>query len=385
MNSLRYGGLLVGLLLLATGASAQGLGGLWGSPLYQVQLTVNGSQVTGSFTFVDKPKAQPGTLSGELKAGGKSFTAEWKFPAGPEQGSFSTLLELSSNGRLLTGYRWTEESLPAAFSLHRAVNGKVPELVDENSVPDKPGSTPPTTTPPPTPPQPPVTVTPPAGTPGLEIIICESIVDGQPHNVRNDFTAPKSIVAYVRYSNLPANSSLDWVWTLDGRTEAKLNKVLSGSGWHCHGLQSQTAIIPGNYQVAVSLNGRVVAQRTVVVRGPATTTAPPTPPPATAPTGIRVTVCERVVDGQPQNIGTSFTKPQSVSCLVNYEKLPADTTLNWVWTRGGSEIARHEKIVAGDGWVWHGLTSTTALTPGNYEVAVYSRQSLVKRVSITIR
>lgn len=132
----RYLG-LTAVLLLSTGwAAAQTLPGLWGSPLYRVQLSVAGSSVTGTFTSLADPQAPAGSLTGQLRPDGLGFTATWTAPVGPDTAKFSTYLRFAAQGSLLTGYRWSEETQPAAFTLHRAVNGQVPLVVGPADVSD---------------------------------------------------------------------------------------------------------------------------------------------------------------------------------------------------------------------------------------------------------
>ncbi|MBU0608589.1 MAG: hypothetical protein KKI08_11940 [Armatimonadetes bacterium] len=373
------------LLVVAAGAQAQGLGGLWGSPLYRVQLAVSGSTVSGTFALLDNPQAPPGKIVGQVRPGGKSFVADWTFTAGPDVATFKTCLELTGRNALLNGYRWTEETPPTSFALHRAVNGQLVATVSEdNPIGATTGVTPGggTTT---------VTpgggiLTPPTTTPSIELITCESVVDGNPSKVGTDFTAPKSVTACIHYKNLPANSTVAWAWTHGGRPEANLTKTLSGSGWHWHGLRSETAVLPGAYVVTISLNGKTVAQRTITVRaasGTTTTTTTPTPSPKSP--GAHVVVCESAANGVAKNSGTSFTKPKSLACLVKYHDFPNNSQLKWVWTRNGAQIASNTRVVSGTGWAWHGLTGAPALTPGTYKVTVSVAGNTGTSVTVTVK
>jgi hypothetical protein len=378
--------LAVACLLLGGTASAvsPSLSGVWGSALYRVDLTIVNGAVSGTFTQVETPQAPPGKITGQMQPGGQSFTALWTFPAGPYEASFTTQLSLAGRGSMLSGYRWTEETDPTAFGLHRAINGQVPATVSEadgsgtvappgngggngQNNPGGGGATSPTAK--------------------LEVTLCERVTDGTPQNVTDQFTSPKTVLAFVKYTNLPANSNVQWVWTLNGKTEAQLTKTLSGNGWHYHGLQSQTAIIPGTYEVTVSLNGQVVAKRSLTVRG-ATATPPPPPPandsPGAAP-GLEIIVCESAPGGVPQNQSTVFVKPKSIVCLVKHTDLPANSAVVWVWTRGGERIARHEKALSGTGWAWHGLSSATSMTPGAYTVKIVVNGQEVTTTKITVR
>ena len=88
--------LAMGLAFLTVaGASGQTLFGLWGSPLYRVQLVVSGSSVTGTFTPAADPKAPPGNIVGQVQKDGRGFTAQWTLPLGSDTSSFSTWLSFA--------------------------------------------------------------------------------------------------------------------------------------------------------------------------------------------------------------------------------------------------------------------------------------------------
>jgi cell division septation protein DedD len=164
---------LAGVLLVCASATAQTLPGLWSSTLYRVELTVSGSAVTGTFSWLEDPEAPPGTISGQLQPDGRVFVADWTYTTGnaavgreavcaperhdggnrntfadkfekwlahipevAETGIFKTALTLSVDGEVLIGYRWTEEAQPTQFALHRAVNGELVVLLEESDVTD---------------------------------------------------------------------------------------------------------------------------------------------------------------------------------------------------------------------------------------------------------
>ncbi|MHB8993683.1 MAG: hypothetical protein ACYC63_00365 [Armatimonadota bacterium] len=381
--------LLAVWLLLTTTASAQSLPGLWGSSFHRVQLSVSGNTVTGTFTSLDDPQAPAGKISGRLEPGGRAFTADWTFPTGPETGAFKTYLSLGSRDGVLSGYRWTDEAQPTSFALHRAVNGALVQVIDQDTPTSSVGGTAGgatggtiggtsggTTG---------GTTTPVAGR--LEVITCENVLNGQPQNAADRFTAPKSIVTMVRYTNLPPNSTVDWLWTMDSRTESKLTKVLSGTGWHSHGLRSDTGIVPGSYLVTVSLNGRPVARRTILVRarGGTTSTAPTSSNSPANQSRVEIILCEGAPGGIPKNPGTQFTKPASLIGLLNYRNLPANSELKWVWLRPNGQTTPYVKTVSGTGWATHGFTSTTAMSPGTYKVTIYAAGKLVRAVTAVVR
>ena len=74
--------LLLMPVLMHSGASAQGLGGKWANSTYEVELTVAGNQVSGTFTAVAYPDDPPGRITGDLREGGTLFVADWTFRAG---------------------------------------------------------------------------------------------------------------------------------------------------------------------------------------------------------------------------------------------------------------------------------------------------------------
>ncbi len=376
--------MLIGLLMIGDAASAQTPEGLWSSTLYRVELQVSGGTVSGTFTSLADPQAPAGRIAGRIEADGRAFTADWTFTAREDTGTFKTWLNFADRDGLLTGYRWTEEALPTAFALHRAVNGQLVEVFGEEDVDDGTAVSTPINTPGGTP----------RGTPGgtpvsaptIEVITCEGVADGVPVNIGEQFTAPKSITALVKYRDLPQESKVEWLWTLDGRTEAKLNKTLGGNGWHMHGLRSETAIIPGVYQLTVTVNGRVVAQRTITVRaaGGATPASNAGTMPSANP-NIEVIVCESAPDGEPVNPGTQFTNTKSLTCLVRYRNLPENSELKWVWQLPSGQTKESVRVVKGTGWAWHGLNADPAMASGTYRVTVSALGQAVTTVPVVVR
>lgn len=108
-------------------ASAQAaISGLWGSPLYRAEIAVAGSGISGTFTSLADPSAPAGTITGKIAGDGKGFAATWTQLIGRSNVTFTTWLRLSADGSVLNGYRLSDSGQPAAFSLHRAVGGRVP-------------------------------------------------------------------------------------------------------------------------------------------------------------------------------------------------------------------------------------------------------------------
>ncbi|MFO7947000.1 MAG: hypothetical protein R6V19_09300 [Armatimonadota bacterium] len=367
--------------------------GLWSSSLYRVNISVSGRDVSGSFALLDDPDAPPGQIEGELRDDG-TFLATWTVTERNETGSFQTLLDFSYRDGLMTGYRWTDETMPTQFSLRRAVDGKLVQPLTEDDVdesildsaPDIPESNTPTDTPSTTAPERPTVPQVPATPANLKVIVCESVDDGQPVNVGTEFIGPKSVTALLRYKNLPQNSTVQWLWTMDGRTEATTTKTLGGNGWYMHGLRFDTVVNDGIYQLTVTVNGKVAAQRTVTVhpgskRGP----APAPKPAASSGLDIDVIMCERAEDGEPVNPGTQFTSPKSLACLAKYRNLPANTELKWIWQLPNGQTKQSVRTVQNSGWAWHGLNAEPAMSPGTYTVTLSARGQVVKTVRITVR
>lgn len=361
----------------ATPIRAADLAGDWGSSLYRVALSVSGSRVTGHFEALEAESAPRGTISGEVQPGGEALAATWTVATDLGEATFETWLTLDTSGEVLSGYRWTDEAQPTSFALHRAVDGEIPALLSD----DSPADPPPVETTGDTPKPPPPTDPDGAAEATIEVVICEEAVDGVPRNVGTVFTAPKSLVALVRYHNLAPDTPVRWDWTLDGAPEATLTRALSGDGWHTHGLKAREAIIPGLYVVTVSLDGREIVRQEITVHGASTA-----PPVEGAGATLEVITCASVSEGgEPIGQGTTFTRPKSIACLVRYGGLPAGSEIHWVWRRGEARVAERTRTVEGTGWAWHGLSSDVALTPGAYRVTVSARGERVTETEITVR
>ncbi len=117
------------LLVVVQNAIAHDLNGTWGSSQYEAELSVLGESVKGTFRSLWYPEHALGTIAGDLKE--NAFVAEWSTPEGEGPGDFSTVLVLSAKGESLTGYRWSEGLYFTGFALHRAVDGEIPTLFDE--------------------------------------------------------------------------------------------------------------------------------------------------------------------------------------------------------------------------------------------------------------
>ncbi|MBU0607178.1 MAG: hypothetical protein KKI08_04790, partial [Armatimonadetes bacterium] len=158
----------------------------------------------------------------------------------------------------------------------------------------------------------------------VEIIICESAPGGQPQNIATEFTAPKTVTALVKYTQLPANTTVRWVWTRDNLPRAELTKVLSGTGWQSHSLTSPLPLTPGRYHLSLLVNGKSAAERDVTVRAAGSTTTPtmPTTTPATT---------------LPPSQTLTLTGPSSVGVLARrYDRNRFGVKLAVTWTKPGA-------------------------------------------------
>ena len=294
------------LLLVAGGAQAQTLPSLWGSPLYRVELSITGTNVTGTFTSLDDPEAPPGRIAGQVQAGGQAFLADWTYPAGPDTGGFKTWLRFSSRDSLLTGYRWSEETEPAAFALHRAVNGQVPTLVEPDDTDGQPPTTPATgSVPPANPVAPAHPVTPatpvPAVRPAATVVMCQRVDEqkrpldpgtvlagpggaaGAPGQPGSPGATPDFVLAVSTLANIPVGSAIECVWQRDGK-EFSRNRSLyaaGGRGYVWKWGPQQGGLPAGNYEVVVLCAGQERARQPFQIvagpRGPDGPAAPVTP------------------------------------------------------------------------------------------------------------
>lgn len=255
--------LLASLILAASCASAQTLPGLWGSVHYRVQLAVSGTTVSGTFTSLEDPKAPPGKITGQVLPGGQAFTATWTPAAGPEAGGFSTSLKLAGKDSLLTGYRWTEETLPTSFALHRAVNGQLVQLLDPAEQQVTGGTDAGTGT----------GATTPTGEPSATLVMCRRLQDGQPVDpgatvfIAPDKTAgpeADSVVAVVTYSGMAQGTTWECNWKRDGKWVIRHPHVVTGPDdkyatmrWNPQKLE----VTPGNYVVTIDYNGKELARQ----------------------------------------------------------------------------------------------------------------------------
>jgi hypothetical protein len=224
----------------------------------------------------------------------------------------------------------------------------------------------------------------PTTSPNLEVIVCESVNDGQPVNVGTEFIAPKSITGLLRYKNLPQNSTVQWLWTMDGRTEATTTKTLGGNGWYMHGLRFDTVVNDGIYQLTVTVNGKVIAQRTVTVYPGSRPAQTPTPSAPATNLDIDVITCESAADGNAVNPGTQFTRPKSLACLLKYRNLPANTELKWTWQLPNGQTKQSTRTVQNTGWAWHGLNADPAMPKGTYKITITAGGQVVKSVSVVV-
>jgi hypothetical protein len=222
--------------------------------------------------------------------------------------------------------------------------------------------------------------TPPVGS--VEVVVCEEAPDGQPRNINTTFVAPKTLTALVRYTNLPPNTEVKWVWTQDGKPLADMTKIKSGTGWHRHTVTWPTAAPPGHYHLSVTVNGRSVAERDITVRGGGSTTTPHT-----------------------DHLQTFSLPGPSASGLLarHYDRNNFAITLGVTWSRVGTildtvginaaPVGSFTVVLSGDGHVhlqifdpghtssyrlangWHVLPSTVPLRAGESGEVTLSRDA----------
>ena len=227
-----------------------------------------------------------------------------------------------------------------------------------------------------------------------ELIICESAPGGQPQNIANEFTAPKTLTALVKYTQLPANTTVRWVWTRDNLPRAELTKVLSGTGWQSHSLTSPTALTPGRYHLSLLVNGKSAAERDVTVRaaGGGTTTTTTTTPQAlatfalTGPSSVGTLAKQYDRYRFGVKLGVTWTKPGTILDTVGINAAPVGSFTILVDGTGKLHLQVYAPA-AGSSYKqsngWHVLPSPVALKAGQYgEVTLtYEKEQWELRVS----
>jgi hypothetical protein len=239
------------LLAAAKPASTQSsMAGLWGSPLYRVEINAAGSTVTGTFTPLADQSAVAGTISGKIGGDGKVLAARWTQLVGGDSITFTTSLRLSADGSLLSGYRFSASGQPASFSLHRAVNGQVPmpigpDELAKNTATSRPASERPATTVTPAPGTTPAPATTPAAlgalrfdSPAASVLLArEYDHDRFDIRLRVTWTQPGSILDMVGIAGAPVGSfcvlvDAEGLITLQVYAPSRQSAMRNASGWH---------------------------------------------------------------------------------------------------------------------------------------------------------
>jgi hypothetical protein len=364
------------LLLGMTGAGAQGLAGLWGSTLYRVELTVTGTKVTGTFTSLDAPQAPAGKIAGQLQPGGEAFLADWAYPGGAETGSFKTSLNAAAAGRVLNGYRWMEDGWPAHFALHRAVNGQLVQLPNDNNVtgdaPTAPGKPP---TQPPTQPanQPP---TQPLTNAGL--VVCRSIADGQPVGAADAFPRLPAVSCQLRYRGL-APQTVTCIWKRNGTEVTHSQRDLrGGDGWVSFTVRTNdpAGLPAGPWEAHITgANNKVLGAKAFAmgqVAGPLPTTQPASQGPAIILTGgassvrgpasypanggiLRARISYNAPGTIVDTVGLNAARPGDFAMTIN-----AEGRLSWIIYN--PSVPSAHRTSAG----WHVLALGDKLKPGQW-------------------
>ncbi|MGI5817306.1 MAG: hypothetical protein ACOX9R_04335 [Armatimonadota bacterium] len=381
---------------VASGVCSAEMSGTWGSASYRVELTVTGATVSGTFTPLLDRDGTPGTISGRLQDGGKVFQAEWTRPMGAGHGGFNTLLALDSEGRVLVGYRWNEGFDPSSFSLHRAVGGEIPQLVDVDEF-----DGPPVADAPAAPDVPPAPVIPTRETPTPltgQVVICRSVEDGRPVGAGTAFEQLPEITLLHRYQDATAGAA-EAAWFRDGDEIVRsVTHVQAGNGWVSFRLLSGDApLLPaGRYEVELVMPGRTPV-RTAFTMGQTTAggqTGPTIPAPTPAggvDAGERgdfggVSVGSGLEAGRTTGTTDHFDHTNTVIAVIDYENIPRGSTAVAIWTCDGEEFARGEKDVGGNGSASFGIRTRGGvdMEPGRYTVTITVGETVLGRKSFTI-
>jgi len=91
-----------------------------------------------------------------------------------------------------------------------------------------------------------------------------------------------------------------------------------------------------------------------------------------APAGGTLQFGTGLVDGRVTGVADSFVKPTRLTCKLDHQDLPPNSTLVAVWSRDGRELARSEQRAAGTGWVSFAIRAKNdaPLPPGRYRLSV---------------
>lgn len=299
MNRRMRACILLSLALLAGAAPllAAGSGdlpGRWTDGKYLVTLALQGQSVTGSFSWTEGAQTRTGALSGAWSAAELKLKASWTWQEEGGKQQFQTTLFLAEHGFTLDGAQTTgEESSP--FSLRRVpATGPVQPLGPEElgNVPTPPAApgipaslladtevggnggvtqTPPTPAPTsPLPPQPPAS-TPAATAPLTGAFICREMVNGTPAGVGTQFAEAPVVTCVVTYANLPPKAQLEFVWLHKNKvfyTYKSTPTNPTGRTWSYFRSTLPHGLLPGQYEVAVKVNGVVKVRCPFVVGKP---------------------------------------------------------------------------------------------------------------------
>jgi hypothetical protein len=407
-----------GLLLAAGAVQAQTLPGLWGSALYRVELTVAGTKVTGTFSSLDDPQAPPGQIVGEVQTGGQGFIADWTYPAGPDTGGFKAWLRLGGRNSLLVGYRWSDETEPTAFALHRAINGQLPVLTDADVADSQPAT------------QPAPGLAPDSPVAGashtqclanLEELALGVLLYAQDHEERLPDAARwvDEITPYLKKTAClwcPAAPQLQYGYAMNAAlSKASLADIaepfdtvllfesnlgtLNASGDPAgaarpprHDGANHCAYVDGSSKRHVPQPGAVAGGAPVTPANPivrTTPVTPATPVPAAGPTAT-VVMCQRLDEqkrpidpgtvlagprgaaGAPGQPGAPGATPETVRATARFTGIPAGGVVECVWKREGKEFSRNRTTIPEGslGYIWKWGPQAGGLPAGNYEVVI---------------
>jgi hypothetical protein len=109
-------------------------------------------------------------------------------------------------------------------------------------------------------------------------------------------------------------------------------------------------------------------------------TQQPSDQPTDQPTTVgELVVCRSVSEGQPVGVADTFPRLPTVACLLRHQNLTPQTA-TCVWTRGGTEVSRSQRVLqGGNGWISFSLRTDdpAGLTAGRWEITITGTDATV--------
>ncbi len=115
---------------------------------------------------------------------------------------------------------------------------------------------------------PPATGPTPAGEPDLGgLQVGTGVADGVVQQSGDRLGPVPSVAAAWSYTDVPAGSTCEVVWSCDGKEVARRSREVGGSGWVSFSLKGGDGgnLAPGRYTVTISVGGKVVGRKTFTV------------------------------------------------------------------------------------------------------------------------